>query len=75
MGVCVHGCVCVCVFMRECAVVCESPVDSVNAHDEGLNVGFGGAAELAAGLSAEGGPVAQVELVKRADGRAMGHHW
>lgn len=34
------------------------PVNSVNAHDEGLNVRVGGAAELAAGLSAERGAVA-----------------
>lgn len=57
------------------ARLCVLPVNSVNAHDEGLNVMVGGAAELAAGLSAEGGPIAQVEPVKRADGRAMGHHW
>lgn len=33
------------------------PVNSVNAHNEGLNVGVGGAAELAAGLSAERGAI------------------
>lgn len=34
------------------------PVNSVNAHDEGLNIGVGGTAELAAGLSTEWGAVA-----------------
>lgn len=44
------------VFLRASSVV--FPVNSVNAHDEGLNVRVGGAAELAAGLSAERGAVA-----------------
>lgn len=33
------------------------PVNSVNAHNEGLYVRVGGAAELAAGLSAERGAI------------------
>lgn len=33
------------------------PVNSVNAHNEGLNIGVGGTAELAAGLSTEWGAV------------------
>lgn len=40
--------------------VCMSntvPVNSVNAHNEGLYVRVGGAAELAAGLSAERGAI------------------
>lgn len=44
------------VFLRASSVV--FPVNSVNAHNEGLNVRVGGAAELAAGLSAERGAVA-----------------
>lgn len=33
------------------------PVNSVNAHNEGLYIRVGGAAELAAGLSAERGAI------------------
>lgn len=33
------------------------PVNSVNAHNEGLYIGVGGTAELAAGLSTEWGAV------------------
>lgn len=51
------------------------PVNSVDAHDEGLHVGVGGTAELAAGLSAERGAVTQREMVQRADGAAVSHHW
>ena len=43
--------------MRVCVPIAV-PVNSVNAHDEGLYVRVGGAAELAAGLSAEWGAVA-----------------
>lgn len=46
-----------CHHKSECVCVCV-PVNSVNAHDEGLYVRVGGAAELAAGLSAERGAVA-----------------
>lgn len=60
------------------ACVCErgatAPVDSVDAHDEGLYIGVGRAAELAASLCAEGCPVTKCESVQRADGRTMGHH-
>lgn len=51
------------------------PVNSVDAHDEGLYVGVRGTAELAAGLSAERGAVTQREMVQRADGAAVSHHW
>lgn len=51
------------------------PVNSVDAHDEGLHVGVRGTAELAAGLSAERGAVTQREMVQRADGAAVSHHW
>lgn len=61
-------CVCVCVFNTV-------PVNSVDAHDEGLHVGVRGTAELAAGLSAERGAVTQREMVQRADGAAVSHHW
>lgn len=50
------------------------PVNSVNAHDEGLYVRVGRAAELAAGLSAERGAITQCEMVQRADRGAVGHH-
>lgn len=60
------------VFLRASSVV--FPVNSVDAHDEGLNVRVGRAAELAAGLSAERRAVAQSEMVERTDSRAMRHH-
>ena len=50
MSVCVRVCVRVCMFSTV-------PVNSVNAHNEGLYVRVGGAAELAAGLSAERGAI------------------
>lgn len=50
------------------------PVDSVDAHDEGLYIVVGGAAEFAARLRTEGRPVTECETVQRTDGRAVGHH-
>lgn len=46
----------------------------MNAHNEGLYVRVGGAAELATGLSAEWGAVTQCEMVQWADCGPMCHH-
>lgn len=67
------------ILTKTCITVCArlsetAPVNSVNAHNEGLNVRVGGAAELAAGLSAERRAVTQREMVQRADSGAMSHH-
>lgn len=59
-----------------CVCVCSVtvPVNSVNAHNEGLYIRVGGAAELAAGLSTKRSAITQSEMVQRADCGPMCHH-